>query len=76
MGVDKRRWLLSLMAGPGIGLLSCGASGADYRYAKFGRFEHTFFSDGDLIPVSVKVETHRASFGLAYKFGPSPIVAR
>ena len=48
---------------------------ADYRYAKFGKFEHTFFNDGlisggidDRMSSSIRTSTHMFSLGLLYKF--------
>jgi outer membrane immunogenic protein len=42
----------------------------EYRYADFDNVAHTFFSStGDDIFMDVKVRTHTALFGLAYKFG-------
>ena len=48
---------------------------ADYRYADFGTFEHTFFTS-NFVPVAVddrftahvKTQTHTANVGLVYKF--------
>ena len=50
---------------------------ADYRYADFGTFNHTFplgpTAGGDPM-VSTRIATHTMSLGLAYKFG-APIAA-
>lgn len=48
---------------------------AEYRYADFGTVRHTFFNFDPAVPfddrltANVKVQTHTASFGLAYRFG-------
>lgn len=42
----------------------------EYRYADFGSVDHTFFTgSGDDVSAAVKVRTHTALFGVAYKFG-------
>lgn len=47
---------------------------AEYRYSDYGteRFTYTAFTS----PVDVKVKTHQGIFGVTYRFGASPVVAR
>jgi outer membrane immunogenic protein len=49
----------------------------DYRYANFGGFRHTFFPNEPLSSptVDIGVRTQTATFGLAYQFGPTAVVA-
>ncbi len=59
-------------AGVGVeGALSANwLARVEYRYADFDNAGHTFFSSsGDDVFMDVKVRTHTALFGLAYKFG-------
>ena len=47
------------------------------RYAGFGRYNTTFFArTGDDFTTSVRVQTFTARAGLAYKFGPTAVVAK
>jgi outer membrane immunogenic protein len=50
---------------------------AEYRYAQYGGESHTYFSAApiDSFTANVKVSTHIALFGLAYRFG-GPVSAR
>jgi opacity protein-like surface antigen len=55
----------------------------EYRYADYGRLSGTFFPgfggfvvNGDAIDANVKLHTHTALFGIAYKFGGEAVVAR
>jgi outer membrane immunogenic protein len=48
----------------------------EYRYAEYGRLSGTFFPgfngavfNGEAIDANVKLQTHTALFGVAYKFG-------
>lgn len=43
---------------------------AEYRYADYGNFAHTFFNDSgiDEVAVTASVKTHTGSIGIAYKF--------
>jgi opacity protein-like surface antigen len=67
-------------AGLGIeGVLSGNWIGKfEARYADFGRYNNTFFAGtgGDEVATSVRVQTFTALAGVAYKFGPSAVVAK
>ena len=47
------------------------------RYADFGRYNNTFFAgtDEDVV-TSVRLQTFTAVAGVAYKFGPTAVVAK
>jgi outer membrane immunogenic protein len=51
----------------------------EYRYADYGTFDGTILTNadpGDPVAFDLRIRTHTALFGIAYKFGPSAIVAR
>jgi outer membrane immunogenic protein len=45
---------------------------AEYRYADYGTVSQRFFPNSDTFSANIKVTTHTALVGLAYKFGSSP----
>jgi outer membrane immunogenic protein len=50
---------------------------AEYRYADFGDWSHTFFlGTGDDVFSTVRLRTHAGMLGVGYKFGNESIVAR
>ncbi len=76
---------LGWTAGGGIEamLWSSWIARAEYRYADFGTISNTdtriapLLLDGtEIVSYDVRVRTHTALLGLAYKFGDSAVVAR